>query len=110
MARKKVTRKKKGAGKKKSSPRVVRAIPKMKELPMLPVPVKPEQLSGNYCNRAIIIHSQREFVFDFLFSMGENAVLASRIITNPQHAKQIHQALGKNMADYEKKFGEIVLK
>ena len=71
---------------------------------MQPVQVKPEQLSGNYCNRAIINHSQREFVFDFLFSVHENTVLASRIITNPQHAKQIYETLGKNIkADEENK-------
>ena len=110
MAKKKVAKKKKAAKKKVISHKVVRRIPTKKELLMQPVQVKPEQLSGNYCNRAIIIHSQREFVFDFLFSIGDSTVLASRIITNPQHAKQIHQVLGSNMADYEKKFGEIVLK
>lgn len=104
MAKKKVKRKK------KSSHRAIRVVPEKKQLSMPPVPVKPEQLRGNYCNSAIITHSQREFVFDFLFTIGENAVLASRIITNPQHVKQIHQVLGTNIADYESKFGEIVLK
>ena len=75
-----------------------------------PVQVRSEQLSGNYCNRAIITHTQREFVFDFLFSVHENTVLTSRIITNPQHATQIHEALRKNMEDYEKKFGKINVK
>ena len=110
MARKKVSKKKKVAKKKVISHKVMRIIPKKKELLIPPVSVKPEQLSGNYCNRAIINHSQREFVFDFLFSVHETTVLASRIITNPQHAKQIYEALGKNMGDYEKKFGEIIVK
>lgn len=111
MARKKSKAKKKKVAKKKGiSHKVVRTIPKRKELLMSPVQVKPEQLSGNYCNRAIINHSQREFVFDFLFSVHETTVLASRIITNPQHAKQIYEALGKNIGEYEKKFGKIIVK
>ena len=110
MARKKVAKKKKVSKKKVISHKVVRRIPRKKELLIPPVTVKSEQLSGNYCNRAIITHTQREFVFDFLFSVHENTVLASRVITNPQHAMQIYEALEKNMRDYEKKFGKIILK
>lgn len=105
-----MAKKKKVVRKKAISHKVIRRIPKRKELLIQPVQVKPEQLSGNYCNRAIINHSQREFVFDFLFSVHENTVLASRIITNPQHAKQVYEALGKNIEEYEKKFEKIILK
>ena len=105
-----MAKKKKVSRKKAISHKVIKSIPKSKELLIKPVQAKPEQLSGNYCNRAIINHSQREFVFDFLFSVHETTVLASRIITNPQHAKQIYEALGKNMGDYEKKFGKIIVK
>jgi len=114
MAKKKVAKKKKLKKKKVTKQIVMRRkiaiMPKKKGMLMQHVPVKPEQLSGNYSNRALISHSQREFVFDFLLFVQESTVFVSRIITNPQHAKQIYKALGSNIKEYEKRFGEIVVK
>jgi hypothetical protein len=35
------------------------------------------------------------------------ARVLSRIIMTPMHAKLLHQALGENIAKFEKQFGEI---
>jgi hypothetical protein len=69
-----------------------------------------DKILGNYCNVAVIKHTIREFVLDFLLVLDNNSVLASRVITSPQHAKELSQVLGQNIEKYEKKYGQIVLK
>lgn len=76
----------------------------------LPILMSQEKMLGKYTNRAIIKHTRREFVFDFFLSIDEQNTLASRVITSPQHAKQIYKALGVNIKQYEGRFGEIILK
>ena len=63
--------------------------------------------SGEYCNLAAIHHSQTEFVFDFLFRLGDATELVSRVITSPLHAKALVLALEENLGKYEAKFGKI---
>jgi len=62
---------------------------------------------GKYCNVASIKHSLREFIFDFIWSIENRNLLTARIITNPGHAKEIYEALGKNIEHYEKAHGKI---
>lgn len=65
---------------------------------------------GTYSNLAIINHSVSEFVVDFVNIMPgvpKNKV-KSRIILTPQHAKRLLNALGENIARFEKAHGEIV--
>ena len=76
----------------------------------LPVQAQQEQLLGRYCNVALINHTRHEFTFDFLLTVGNSSSLASRVITSPDHAKRLYEALGKNIDNYEEKFGKIVLK
>ena len=64
-------------------------------------------LSGNYSNVAVIHHTKREFVLDFVFAIASQHSLVSRVITSPQHIKKIHEVLGENIKQYEKNFGEI---
>jgi hypothetical protein len=66
-----------------------------------------EQLQGKYCNVAVIQHTKREFVFDYILRVGNNGVFVSRIITSPEHAKAIYDVLGKNIQQYENTFGKI---
>ncbi|HOT73345.1 MAG TPA: DUF3467 domain-containing protein [Anaerohalosphaeraceae bacterium] len=66
-----------------------------------------EVMAGDYCNVAMIHHSEREFVLDFIFAMANQHFLVSRVITNPQHVKNFCEVLGDNIKQYEKKFGEI---
>lgn len=68
-----------------------------------------KEAEGIYSNLAIITHSPAEFVIDFtrvLPGVPKAKVLA-RIITTPQHAKLLLNALRENIEKYEKMFGEI---
>jgi hypothetical protein len=66
-----------------------------------------QQVLGHYANVAVIKHTKREFVFDFLFATEPSPFLAARVITSPAHAKAIHKVLGQNIERYEKTFGNI---
>lgn len=113
MARKFNT--KKNTIKKKSKPRATKKKIKSAQSPshsdapaeVLKVIAKSEDLVGGYSNLAIIKHSQREFILDFLLRLDDSNRLVSRIITNPHHAKAIHKALGQNIENYEKEHGPI---
>lgn len=69
-----------------------------------------EELHGKYCNIAFIQHTENEFVIDFLFGAQEQNMLVSRVIMSPDHAKRLHNALGHNIEDYERKHGRIIKK
>jgi hypothetical protein len=64
---------------------------------------------GVYANFFMINNSPSEFVIDFgrILPGLPNAKIYSRILTTPQHAKQLLQILGKNIENFEKKNGEI---
>ena len=64
---------------------------------------------GIYANMALITHSPSEVVIDFLRMLPGMAKtnVQARIIMTPQHAKQLHLALGDNLKKYEEQFGEI---
>ncbi|MDR2206045.1 MAG: DUF3467 domain-containing protein [Flavobacteriaceae bacterium] len=65
--------------------------------------------AGIYSNLAMINHSPSEFVLDFIQMMPgvQQAKVRSRVILAPIHAKRVLTALGQNIANYEKQFGEI---
>ena len=69
-----------------------------------------ETLNGVYCNVAQIKHTPREFMLDFIMGVDGHHSLVSRVITNPAHAKEIVEALATNIAQYEKKHGEIEIR
>ena len=64
---------------------------------------------GNYSNFTVISHSGAEFVIDFARIMPgtPKAVVQSRIIMTPIHAKTLIHTLKENVAKFESKFGEI---
>lgn len=64
---------------------------------------------GTYSNLAIINHSTSEFVVDFISLMpgSPKAMVQSRIILTPEHAKRLHKALKDNIQKYEASNGEI---
>lgn len=68
-----------------------------------------KEAEGTYSNLAIITHSPAEFVIDFTRVLPgvPKAKVLSRIITTPQHAKLLLNALRENIEKYEKMFGEI---
>ena len=64
---------------------------------------------GNYCNLAIIAHSNSEFVVDFATMLPglQKARVKSRVILTPEHAKRLLLSLQENLHNYESKFGTI---
>ncbi len=64
---------------------------------------------GNYSNFTVISHSGAEFILDFarIVPGSPKAVVQSRIIMTPIHAKTLLYTLKENIAKFEAKFGEI---
>lgn len=71
------------------------------------IKINEESFKGVYSNGAIISHTQNEFILDYLSIFQDKAVLASRVIVSPSHAKRLMKVLQDNIALYEQKFGEI---
>ena len=67
-----------------------------------------ETAKGVYTNFAVITHTPNEFVFDFAVMLpNQPAIVASRVLTSPRHAKSLLRALEENIRKYEAVFGEI---
>ncbi len=66
---------------------------------------------GNYSNFTVISHSAAEFVLDFARIMPgtAKAIVQTRVIMTPIHAKTLLFTLQENLAKFEHKFGEIKL-
>ena len=66
---------------------------------------------GEYCNMALVNHSETEFTLDFIYVQPQQprAKVKSRIITNPKHMKRLLLAMQDNVAKFEAKFGRIEL-
>ncbi len=77
--------------------------------PPITVDLSPEVAEGIYINIASIAHSHAEFILDFIQMLPgtPKAVVKSRVITAPVHAKQLLLALKDNIERYEKVFGKI---
>lgn len=78
----------------------------------LKIELTPEVAAGHYANLAVISHTPGEFFIDFI-SVAPNmpqAKVQSRIIMNPENAKNLLMALRDNIQRYEKNFGEITRK
>ncbi|MGA2363787.1 MAG: DUF3467 domain-containing protein [Candidatus Aminicenantales bacterium] len=61
----------------------------------------PETAKGAYANLAVIRHTPREFLFDFILKIDEEAQLVSRVIMSPPHAHAFLEAFGKNLQVYD---------
>ena len=76
------------------------------------IELTPEIAGGNYANLAVLSHTPGEFFIDFI-AVAPNmpqARVQSRIIMNPENAKNLLVALRDNIAKYEQTFGEITHK
>jgi hypothetical protein len=69
----------------------------------------PKDLNATYANFAIISHSPHELIIDFaqILPAMPKARVQARVLLTPINAKMLHQALGDNLAKYEKRFGVI---
>ena len=69
----------------------------------------PGDLEAIYSNFALITHTPAEVLVDFarILPNVAKAKVYSRIIMTPMSAKLLWRALGENIENYEKQFGEI---
>lgn len=75
----------------------------------LKIELTPEIAAGHYANLAVISHTPGEFYIDFI-NVAPNmpqARVNSRIIMNPENAKNLLFALRDNIQKFENTFGEI---
>ena len=78
-------------------------------------PMKPMQVDrsgvgeGRYANYAEIGHNASEFVFDFgqLWLNGDPAHVYLRVITSPDTAQCLFDALDEALEQYRSKFGPV---
>lgn len=70
-----------------------------------------EVAQGLYANFALITHSSSDFVLDFAQVLPglPKAMVRSRVILAPEHAKRLLIALQGNVSNYEREFGPIRL-
>lgn len=75
----------------------------------LNIELSEEIAEGLYSNLVMIAHSSEEFILDFIRVMPgiPKALVKSRIIVTPQHAKRLLRALADNISRYEASHGEI---
>lgn len=64
---------------------------------------------GEYANFAIITHSSSDFVLDFARMLPglPKAMVKSRVVLAPEHAKRLLMALQENIMRYENEYGKI---
>ncbi|WP_026998404.1 DUF3467 domain-containing protein [Eisenibacter elegans] len=68
-----------------------------------------ELAEGEYANLVMILHSNAEFVLDFIRMMPglPQPRVKSRVILTPEHAKRLVAALNDNIRQYEETYGAI---
>lgn len=69
----------------------------------------PNDLKPTYANFAIINHAYNEIIIDFAHVLANvpKTRVQTRIVMSPYHAKLLMNAMATNVANYEKRFGEI---
>ena len=72
--------------------------------------ITPEVSQGHYSNLVVISHSPTEIILDFaqMLPGNEHAVVRTRSIMHPVHAKRLLHALTDNIEKYEQQYGRIV--
>ena len=79
--------------------------------PQLQLEINPQLTKVSYSNLAIISHSRSEFVIDLASNLPgmPKALVETRTIMTPEHAKRLMNALFDNVSKYEAQFGVIDL-
>ncbi len=75
----------------------------------LNVEIGEKESEGIYANFFLIAHSSSEFIIDCarLLPGLPKAKVFARIVTTPQHARLLLNALEENIKKYEERFGKI---
>lgn len=71
----------------------------------------PKELPTAYSNLVFINYTPAEIILDFaqVLPRTPRGAIVARVVMNPIHAKLLHAALGQNLANFERQFGEIRL-
>lgn len=71
--------------------------------------VSPDKMEAKYSDFAVVGKNALGFNVDFGQRMpgAQQVNIVSRLAMSPQHAKLLSHLLAKNVAEYEKEFGEI---
>ena len=77
----------------------------------LNIEISPELESGVYSNLAMVMHSQSEFVLDFiqLIPQSETAKVRSRVVMTPDNLKRLIRVMAGNLYNFEQEYGVINL-
>lgn len=78
------------------------------DYPELEVSATVEDMKGVYSNLARVSYNKNEFVLGFIFHIGNEANLVSRIIVSPEHLKQINEVISQTLEEHKEKFGDHV--
>lgn len=75
------------------------------------IEIPEEVVEGVYSNLAVVMHSQSEFVLDFvrLIPGRQSAKVQSRVILTPDNVKRLVRVLQQNVYNYEQENGVIQL-
>lgn len=69
--------------------------------------IPPDVQTGFYANMARILHTQEEFVLDFVNIVPPSGIVGSRVFMSPGHIKRLAEALQDNIRKYEEQYGKI---
>lgn len=77
----------------------------------LNIELSQELEAGVYSNLAMVMHSQSEFVLDFiqLIPQNESAKVRSRVIMTPDNMKRLVRVMINNLQAFEQENGAIEL-
>lgn len=75
------------------------------------IEITPELESGVYSNLAMVMHSQSEFVLDFIqmIPQHKSSKVRSRVIMTPDNMKRLLRVMIGNMNAFENEYGEVIL-
>ena len=81
------------------------------EAPQFNIELPEEVSQGQYANLAVVLHTQSEFVLDFvrLLPGQQSAKVHSRQILTPDNTKRLLRLLEQHVRGFEQEFGEIIL-
>lgn len=75
-----------------------------------PMHIDPETGPGAYATGLAVIHTQEEFMLDFINGISAPAQAVARVVVSPLQMKRISQVLQDNIKHYQKTHGTIPVK
>ncbi len=69
--------------------------------------IDPDTSQGAYATGLVVIHTQDEFLLDFIAGFASPPRIVGRVIVTPPYLKRMLKALLENIGRYEKAYGAI---